>query len=99
MMTCNPNWPEISHQLLPGQIANDRPDLVAHMFQMKKQAVMKDILEGALGRVCAYTYIIEVQKRGLPHMHLLLFFEAVHILRTPEDVDSLISATWPDLET
>ncbi|KAI0069691.1 hypothetical protein K474DRAFT_1694009 [Panus rudis PR-1116 ss-1] len=28
-MTCNPTWPEIIRELLPGQTAADRPDLVA----------------------------------------------------------------------
>ena len=30
-MTCNPNWPEIHDNLLPGQQACDRPDLVARV--------------------------------------------------------------------
>ena len=28
-MTCNPEWPEIVENLLPGQKSQDRPDLVA----------------------------------------------------------------------
>ena len=28
-MTCNPHWPEIKAELLPGQSAQDRPDIVA----------------------------------------------------------------------
>ena len=28
-MTCNPNWPETQNNLLPGQKAKKRPDLVA----------------------------------------------------------------------
>ena len=31
-MTCNPRWPEITAALLPNQIAQDRPDLVAESF-------------------------------------------------------------------
>jgi hypothetical protein len=95
-MTTNPNWPEITRELLPGETPYDRPDLVARVFQLKKEALIKDILNGALGRVSAYVYSIEFQKRGLPHMHLLIFFEHPHKLMTPEDIDSLISACWPD---
>jgi hypothetical protein len=31
-MTCNPEWPEIQSELLPGQKWPDRPDLVARVF-------------------------------------------------------------------
>ena len=33
--TCNPQWPEIQNSLLPGQQANDRPDIVARVFKQK----------------------------------------------------------------
>src|SRR5205809_834195 len=29
-MTCNPQWPEITRELLPHQTAQDRPDLVTY---------------------------------------------------------------------
>ena len=28
-ITCNPKWPEIVNNLLPGQTASDRPDLIS----------------------------------------------------------------------
>ena len=31
-VTCNPDWPEIQNNLLPGQSAQDRPDLKARVF-------------------------------------------------------------------
>ncbi|XP_028094699.1 uncharacterized protein LOC114294746 [Camellia sinensis] len=31
-MTCNPNWPEIKAELLPGQSPHDRPDLLTRIF-------------------------------------------------------------------
>ncbi|GFV94737.1 helitron_like_N domain-containing protein [Trichonephila clavipes] len=33
--TCNPNWSETTVELLPGQVAADRVDLVARVFQQK----------------------------------------------------------------
>lgn len=33
--TCNPNWPEITSALKPGQTPNDRPDLTIRVFKMK----------------------------------------------------------------
>lgn len=96
-MTCNPQWPEITRELLPHQTPYDRPDLVARVFQLKKKALLDDVLKnGVLGNVVAHVYTIEFQKRGLPHMHLLLFFDTPHKLFTPEEIDKLISAKWPD---
>ncbi|KAH8939712.1 hypothetical protein BDL97_15G050400 [Sphagnum fallax] len=38
--TCNPNWPEIQAELLPRQIAIDRPDLVTRVFhEFQKQGL------------------------------------------------------------
>ena len=34
-MTCNPYWPEITEQLLPGQKPQDRPDIVARVYHAK----------------------------------------------------------------
>jgi hypothetical protein len=41
--TCNPNWEEIIAELKPNQTASDRPDLVAHVFQMKVKALLKGV--------------------------------------------------------
>ena len=72
-MTCNPKWDEIIDQLKFGQTSQDRPDLIVRVFrakleQMKQQLFQKNIL----GKVQAYTYVVEFQKRGLPHAHFLL---------------------------
>jgi len=42
--TCNPNWPEIREALeqQPGQHANDRPDIVARVFRLGLQELMRD---------------------------------------------------------
>lgn len=96
-MTANPRWPEIECELLPGQTAADRPDLVARVFQMKKKALIKAIVnDGILGPCVAHIYAIEFQKRGLPHMHLLIFLKREYKLLSSDVVDSIISAEWPD---
>jgi hypothetical protein len=41
--TCNPNWQEIIAKLEPNQIASDRPNLVAHVFQMKVKVLLKGV--------------------------------------------------------
>ncbi|THH03718.1 hypothetical protein EW146_g10359 [Bondarzewia mesenterica] len=99
-MTTNPNWEEIRRALLPGQKPADRPDLIARAFHLKRDALLHSILRnGIFGATVAHIYTIEFQKRGLPHMHLLIFFEDKYKLRSPADVDSVISAQWPDPDT
>jgi Helitron helicase-like domain at N-terminus len=97
--TCNANWPEIKNALLPGQGTADRPDLTVRVFNMYRSALIDEITKHSLfGVVPAYVYTIEFQKRGLPHMHLLLSLSPSSRLSTADDVDSLIRATWPDPE-
>lgn len=73
-MTANPSWPEIQRELLPHQTALDRPDLVFRVFHLKVQFLLADLKKHQIfGRYAGSVYTIEYQKRGLPHMHLLLF--------------------------
>ena len=72
-MTCNTNWEEIKRELRNGESAKDRPDIVARVFKQKKDQLMRDIRVGqVLGKVPAMLWVIEFQKRGLPHAHILL---------------------------
>jgi hypothetical protein len=96
-MTCNPQWPEITENLAPGQTAQYCPDLVARVFRLKLSVLLEDILTyGTLGRVVAHMYVIEFQKRGLPHAHILIIFAAEDKPITPNDIDSIVSAQIPD---
>jgi hypothetical protein len=110
-MTANPNWPEIQEQLLwevpPGaganhqrrkQKASDRPDIVARVFEMKKNELLKEIKDGLFGRVPAMVHTIEFQKRGLPHMHILIFLGEEDKIRDAAHVDRIVSAQIPDPE-
>ena len=64
-VTCNPKWPEIVAALLPGQKAEDRPDLVARVFHQKLQRLLKDVTkDGIFGKPNAFMWVIEFQKRG-----------------------------------
>ena len=72
-MTCNPKWPEITAVLNKDQTPQDRPDIVARIFKLKSDQLIEDLIHGGvLGTVVAYMYVIEFQKRGLPHAHILL---------------------------
>ena len=40
--TCNPRWPEITAELLPGQRSEDRPDLLARVLRIKLRELLDD---------------------------------------------------------
>ena len=40
-------------------------------------------------------YVIEFQKRGLPHAHILLWLKKKAKCRTPNEIDDIISAEFP----
>ena len=98
-VTCNPKWPEILDELLPNQKSPDRPDLIARVFKLKLQAITHDLfMRGVLGKVIANVHVIEFQKRGLPHAHILIILASEDKLQTPEDFDLIVSAEIPDKE-
>ncbi len=51
--TYNPKWKKITNTLLPGQTAKDRLELVTRVFNLKLDALLKDIKDGVLGNVIA----------------------------------------------
>ncbi|KAG5546078.1 hypothetical protein RHGRI_018302 [Rhododendron griersonianum] len=95
-MTCNPKWIEITSELKVHEDVQNRPDLVTRVFRSKFEQLKKEVIRKKLfGPVQAYTYVIEFQKRGLPHVHLLLILKKGHKLVTPEHFDQVISAEIP----
>ena len=99
-MTANPNWSEVRNNLRPGEATHNRPDLMARVFRLKLKELLKDLLdEHVLGRVKAYTYVVEFQKRGLPHVHLLLIMDSADKLKTARDIDRVVSAELPCAQT
>jgi hypothetical protein len=95
--TCNPKWPEVTRELLPCQTAADRSDLTARVFHMKLQELLKDLCEKqCLEKVAAFVYVIEFQKRGLSHAHILLILSQDSKFHSVEDYDSIVSTEIPD---
>jgi hypothetical protein len=101
--TANPHWDEITRELLndemgvPMQTWRDRPDLVARVFHLKIQAFLHEVrYQGVFGHHVASVYTVEYQKRGLPHMHFLLFLAKDAQLDTVDRIDNFISAEIPD---
>jgi len=102
-MTTNPKWPEITDALLRDptpegkrQEPSDRPDIVARVFVQKMEQLLKDVRGGLFGKVAGMVYTVEFQKRGLPHMHLLIFLQQQDKICNPKDVDDIVSAQIPD---
>eukprot|EP00794_Sanderia_malayensis_P002293 gene2293-biopygen2036 len=98
--TANPNWQDVLDNLLPNQKPQDRPDIVTRVFHLKFKELLCDILDlNFFGKVVAYVYTVEFQKRGLPHTHMIISLANEDKPRTPEDVDRIISAEIPDENT
>ncbi len=99
-MTCNPNWPKILHELRPGEETNDRLDLTSRVFNMKLNALLKDLLQnGVLGIVVADIHVVEWQKQGLPHGHILIILRSQDKSRDNSDYDRIVCAELPNKST
>ena len=106
--TANPSWPEI-REVLDGTRTEPsmRPDLVARVFWLRLQSLLKDLVEprsgGArrdgprrvLGRVLGYTWVVEFQKRGLPHAHILLIMAPEDRPSTTTCINAAVCAELP----
>jgi hypothetical protein len=98
-MTCNPKWSEIIDNLEIGQSAEFRPDLVARVFKLKLQELLDDICKKhVFGTPTAKVHVIEFQKRGLPHAHILLIMKSDDKPKDAEAINKVISAEIPDME-
>ncbi|GKD42153.1 DNA helicase PIF1, ATP-dependent [Tanacetum coccineum] len=76
--TSNPKWPEIGEMLafIPGQIPYERPKVGTRVFKLKLTHLLDDLTKNEIfGKTYAVVYVIEFQKRGLPHAHILLWLE------------------------
>lgn len=95
--TCNPKWPEICESLLPGQSANDRPDIVVRVFKAKLDCLLKTIKnQEFFGKVSGIIHVVEFQKRGLPHAHILIILAPEMKPRTTNDINRMVSAEIPN---
>ncbi|XP_074108441.1 uncharacterized protein LOC141533449 [Cotesia typhae] len=92
--TCNPKWSEIEDLLRQGQKSYDRHDIIARVFCLKVKHMMNLLTKGCIfGNVRCNMYTVEWQKRGLPHVHILLWLEEK--IR-PDSIDEVIRAELPD---
>lgn len=98
-VTCNPEWKELQENKGPSQKVEDRPDLVAHVFNLFLRQIEYEVRTLQVLGVCvAYLRVTEYQKRGLPHAHALITVRPEDVPRTAAHVDTVISAELPDPE-
>lgn len=91
--TCNPNWSEIKENINTNLTPQDRYDIVNRVFHLKLQKLLHLINKSHIfGPPRCHMYSIEWQKRGLPHVHLLVWL--VNKIRSNQ-IDSVISAELP----
>ena len=93
--TANPKWPDIVDSM-KDQAPNERPDVIARVFKMKLNELLDD-LKTKLGHQVCRIYVVEFQKRGLPHAHIVVILKEGDRPMTPADIDSLSSAEIPPL--
>ncbi|UYV73090.1 hypothetical protein LAZ67_10001791, partial [Cordylochernes scorpioides] len=95
-MTCNPKWLEITENLNGSSVVN-RPDIVSRVFNLKSKELIRDLIKNQIfGKVVAYVYTIEFQKRGLPHMHLLCILDDKSKPNNSDLIDKIIWAEIPE---
>ncbi|VDO77139.1 unnamed protein product [Heligmosomoides polygyrus] len=97
-VTCNPLWKEMKDNLLPEQLPEHRPDLITRVFNLKLRELCQDLFKRhILGEVQAYVMVVEFQKRGLPHCHMLLILKADFKSRIGTDVDKFCCGEVPSV--
>lgn len=92
--TCNPKWPSIADALLPSQKPHDRHDIIARVFHLKVKKMIALLTKGNIfGETQCFMYSVEWQKRGLPHVHILLWLKR---RISANIIDNVICAEIPD---
>ncbi|XP_074377930.1 uncharacterized protein LOC141719449 [Apium graveolens] len=98
-MTCNTQWPEIKQMMeyLPGVDVANKPDMIARVFKLKLDQLLDLIKKkNYFGKCIRVMRVIEFQKRGLPHCHMLIWLHPQSRPQNVQQIDQLIYAEIPD---
>ncbi|KAL8089780.1 hypothetical protein AgCh_039309 [Apium graveolens] len=98
-MMCNPLWDEIQQmmEVIPGCNPRDSPDIIARVFHLKLEQLLEDIKKkNCFGTYLRVMYVVEFQKRGLPHVHMLIWLDSESKRKLTRDVDNFVSVEIPD---
>ena len=70
--------------------------MLTRVFKAKKDQLIQDLTKGSIfGVVLAFLWVVEFQKHGLPHVHILIVLADADRPMTPEQVDRIVSAELP----
>ncbi|XP_021715181.1 uncharacterized protein LOC110683140 [Chenopodium quinoa] len=95
-MTCDANCPEIKIELATSEAAQNCLDIVAIVFHSKLICLKEQIMKKhVFGKVAAMIYVVEFQKRGLPHAYFLIILKEDFKIKTPTDFDQFVCAKLP----
>jgi hypothetical protein len=97
-VTSNPGSEGILSNLFPGQTPLERDDIICRAFEgMFVHHFLVDLTNNhVLGVPLSWVYTKEYQKRGLPHIHLLLTMRPQDKPVTAEQVDAVCWAELPE---
>ncbi|XP_074349564.1 uncharacterized protein LOC141689212 [Apium graveolens] len=94
-MKCNTQWPEIKQMmeyLLGVDVAN-KPDVIAIVFKLKLDQLLDLIKKkNYFGKCIGVLHVIEFQKHGLPHRHMLIWLHLQSRPQNMQQIDELISS-------
>ena len=89
-----PRWPEFTALQTPEYNPADDPVMVSRVFHAKLSKILDYIRKYPRFQGIIYEmYVIEFQKRGLPHAHIVIKTNWEPL--TPEEVDSVLCAQIP----
>ena len=97
-MTCNPNHPLMLKALPRGSSPTQRPDIVLRIFRQQVFQLTKILVEGMVPGwepLKGIISVIEFQKRGLPHVHVLCILKRENII-SAQEIDKYAIAEIPD---
>ncbi|KAE8739271.1 hypothetical protein FOCC_FOCC015231 [Frankliniella occidentalis] len=92
-ITANAKWDEITQSTHPDNPSGE-PAVISRVFQLKLLELLRDLKSGAFfGKKAYIIYVIEFQKRGLPHAHVA--FRVENGAMQTSEVDRVIRANIP----
>ncbi|XP_074374065.1 uncharacterized protein LOC141714445 [Apium graveolens] len=98
MIRTSEEWPEIQEmlKLLPNVDHVDAPNIVSRVFKLKLDQLLDLIKKKKyFGKCIGVMHVIEFQKRGLPHVHMLIWMSPESRPNSIKKVDQLVSAEIP----
>ncbi len=97
-MTIDPKSDEIvCHLAKNDSNGANRADIVRRVFELKKQRLLWLLFDKEIfGKTVGHTWSVEYQKRGLPHIHIIVILDKTAEPKTIKGYDEFIRAEIPN---